>query len=180
LSSSGQESMQQAPAFEAVFAEMAPYVLRVLPRMGVMAADVDDVAQEVFLAVHQGLARFEGRSQLRTWVYGICIRTCSNHRRKAHRRYENATAAPAQVAHASSGPEQRLHQRRALSALDAALDAMPDVQRSAFVLFEIEGLDMRDVASAMDCSKFTAYARLYAARKHVHAALKEQLPGEIP
>ena len=47
-----------------------------------------------------------------------------------------------------------------------------------FVLFEIEGLDMREVAQAMACSKFTAYARLYAARKHVAAALAPHHRGD--
>src|SRR5262245_10076008 len=96
--------------FHALFHELAPYVLRVLPRMGVAERDLDDVLQEVFLAVFRGLPAFEGRSSERTWVYGICIRTCSNYRQRAHRRRERlpgelpeATDArtPERVAHAS-------------------------------------------------------------------------------
>jgi RNA polymerase sigma-70 factor, ECF subfamily len=166
--------------FEAVFRQMAPYVLRVLPRMGVRSADLDDVAQEVFLAVHRGLGAFEGRSQLRTWIYGICIRTCSNYRRRAHHRRERITEAPVQVAGAAHGPERRMQAQRALSALDLALEALSIEQRSAFVLFEIEGLDMLEIARAMDCSKFTAYSRLYAARKHVTNALKAHVPEGEP
>jgi RNA polymerase sigma-70 factor (ECF subfamily) len=158
--------------FEAVFREMAPYVLRVLPRMGVRSADLDDVAQEVFLAVHRGLGAFEGRSQLRTWVYGICIRVCSNYRRRAHNRYERIMDVPAQIENEARSPERRMQAQRALTALDRALDALSLEQRSAFVLFEVEGLDMLEIARAMGCSKFTAYSRLYAARKHVTKALK--------
>jgi RNA polymerase sigma-70 factor (ECF subfamily) len=166
--------------FEEVFRDMAPYVLRVLPRMGVREADVDDVAQEVFLGVHRGLAAFEGRSQLRTWIYGICIRTCSNYRRRAHRKHEQVTDAPAQNASPAEGPERRAQTRQALTALDRALEQLPIPQRSAFVLHEIEGLDMHEVARALDCPKFTAYARLYAARKHVTNALRSLLPeGEL-
>jgi RNA polymerase sigma-70 factor (ECF subfamily) len=169
--------------FNAVFSEMAPYVLRVLPRMGVRPADVDDVAQEVFLAVHQGLPRFEHRSQLRTWIYGICIRTCSNYRRRAHRRHEEATAEPVQVTHESETPERRIGAQRALAALDGVLAKLSWPQREAFVLFEIEGLDMREVARALDCPKFTAYARLYAARRKVNEAMQLFAPreaGETP
>ena len=157
---------------------MAPYVLRVLPRMGVRAADLDDVAQEVFLAVHKGLASFEGRSQLRTWVYGICMRTCSNYRRRAHRKHEQITDAPVQSASAAEGPERRAQTQQALSALDRALEALPEAQRSVFVLFEIEGIEITEIARAMDCSKFTAYARLYAARQRVTSALTAHQPGE--
>lgn len=169
-----------AVEFEEVFRDMAPYVLRVLPRMGVRDADLDDVAQEVFLAVHKGLAGFQGRSQLRTWVYGICIRTCSNYRRRAHRRYERATDAPVQHASAAEGPERRAQTQQALSALDRALEALPEAQRSVFVLFEIEGLDMLEIARALDCSKFTAYARLYAARQRVTSALHALVPEGEP
>jgi RNA polymerase sigma-70 factor (ECF subfamily) len=165
--------------FEQVFTEMAPYVLRVLPRMGVQHADLDDVAQEVFLAVHLGLAGFQGRSQVRTWIYGICMRTCSNYRRKAHRRHERATAELGQVAHESTQPEQRTATLRELEALDRALDGLPIEQRTVFVLFEVEGLDMLEISAALACSKFTAYARLYAARKRVAAALRGESKGAV-
>jgi RNA polymerase sigma-70 factor (ECF subfamily) len=166
--------------FEAVFRDMAPYVLRVLPRMGVRPADLDDVAQEVFLAVHKGLPGFEGRSQLRTWVYGICIRACSNYRRRAYNRHEQVMEAPAQTSLASAGPERRLQTQQALGALDRALEELPIAQRSVFVLFEIEGLEMTEIARALACSKFTAYARLYAARKRVESALRSLLPEGEP
>jgi len=166
--------------FEAIFRDMAPYVLRVLPRMGVRDADLDDVAQEVFLAVHKSLPSFEGRSQLRTWVYGICIRTCSNYRRRAYHRHEQIVEAPMQTSSASSGPERRAQAQQALGALDRALGALPMTQRSVFVLHEIEGLEMTEIARALDCSKFTAYARLYAARKRVDSALCAWLPEGEP
>jgi len=166
--------------FEVVFRDMAPYVLRVLPRMGVRPADLDDVAQEVFLAVHKSLPSFEGRSQLRTWVYGICIRTCSNYRRRAYHKHEQITDAPVQAAAASAGPERRAQTQQALGALDRVLEALPIAQRSVFVLHEIEGLEMTEIASALECSKFTAYSRLYAARKHVERALRVLVPEGGP
>jgi RNA polymerase sigma-70 factor (ECF subfamily) len=156
--------------FAAIFQELAPYVLRVLPRMGVAASDVDDVAQEVFLAVHRGLPGFEGRSSVRTWVYGICVRTCSNYRQRAHRRHERLEAAPQPDGDARD-PERALSTGRALAKLDAALAQLPEAQRAVFVLFEIEQLAISEIAVALDCSKFTLYARLYAARRAVRAAL---------
>jgi RNA polymerase sigma-70 factor (ECF subfamily) len=158
-----------------VFAELAPYVLRVLPRMGVAAADVEDVAQDVFLTVHRGLAGFEGRSSVRTWVYGICIRVAGNYRQRAHRRHEGLMAAPDQ----DSGqldmrtPARELEARRSLAALDGALGRLSEVQRAVFVLHEIEQLPISEVAAVLECPKFTIYARLYAARRSVQAMLAE-------
>lgn len=156
--------------FEAVFAEFAPYVLRVMPRLGVGTADVDDVAQEVFMAVHKGLADFEGRSRLRTWIYGICLRVAGNYRRRAHRRREvrgldiEETFAPVQG--------ETLERTRSRKLLMSALEGLSERKREVFVLYEIEELSMAEVAQAVDCPLFTAYARLYAARREMKQAIE--------
>jgi RNA polymerase sigma-70 factor (ECF subfamily) len=166
-----------ADGFEQLFRELAPYVLRVLPRMGVASSDLDDVAQEVFLAVHRGLPAFEGRSSAKTWVYGICIRACSNYRQRAHRRHERLIATPGEVGDTRT-PERALASTRALAALDGALAQLPEAQRAVFVLFEIEQLAIAEIADALAISKFTAYARLYAARRAVRAAMLTPLRKE--
>jgi RNA polymerase sigma-70 factor (ECF subfamily) len=157
-------------AFDSLFRELAPYVLRVLPRMGVAAADLDDVAQDVFLAVHRGLPGFEGRSSAKTWVYGICIRACSNYRQRAHRRREQLVATVPETGDAHS-PERSVAASHALATLDAVLCGLPEPQRAVFVLFEIEQLAVTEIAEALGCSKFTVYARLYAARRAVAAGM---------
>jgi RNA polymerase sigma-70 factor (ECF subfamily) len=164
------------PEFEHVFREFAPYVLRVLPRLGVAARDVDDVAQDVFWAVHRGLPGFQGRSSVKTWVYGICIRTCSNYRARAHRRYEQLGGAEGDglAAVETRTPARSLESRRALEALDAALARLSDVQRTVFVLHEIEALSVLEIAEVSACSQFTVYARLYAAQARVRKALARQ------
>jgi RNA polymerase sigma-70 factor (ECF subfamily) len=142
--------------------------------MGVAEADVDDVLQEVFLAVHRGLPGFQGRSSDRTWVYGICLRTCSNYRQRAHRRRERLVAVSPERGDTRT-PERALGTRDALQRLDAALGELSEVQRAAFVLYEIEGLSVLEVAQAAGCSKFTVYARLYAARRRVRRALADEM-----
>ena len=157
--------------FERMFRELAPYVLRVLPRMGVADRDLDDVLQEVFLAVHRGLPGFEGRSSERTWLYGICMRTCSNYRQRAHRWRERMPGELPEGAHTHT-PELALQTSTALQRLDAALTSLPAVQREAFVLFEIEQLTVSEIAQALACSKFTVYTRLYRARATVQAHMR--------
>ena len=165
----GPNPLRPTPRFETVFAELAPYVMRMLPRLGIAPADIEDVCQEVFVTVHAKLPTFEGRSAVRTWVYGICLRVASNHRDRAYRRREQPRAElPVQTA--APGQERELSQQRTLVQLDAALASLLPAQREAFVLHAIEELDVKEIAEVQGVSKFTVYARLYAARKHLQAS----------
>jgi RNA polymerase sigma-70 factor, ECF subfamily len=160
-----------------VFEQFAPYVLRVLPRMGIARHDVADVAQEVFIAVFRGLPGFERRSSIKTWVYGVCIRVANNHKKRAyHRRERLADSVPER----SDGrtPANDLEESRELGALDRALAELPEVQRVAFVLCYVETLTVAEIAEATGASKFTVYSRLYAARRRVLSALGKQ-HGEL-
>lgn len=165
--------LKQVPDYQEVFFEFAPYVLRVLPRLGIPNSDVEDVCQEVFLAVHRKLSGFEGRSSLRTWLYGICLRTASNYRQRAYRWREVVTDRPPETVQVD-GQVERLRQKEIRGLLDEALDVLKDSEREVVVLFEIEELDMAEVARAIGCSKFTAYARLYAARKQMKSFIRRR------
>ncbi len=159
----------RAASFERVFHEQAPYVWRALRRLGVAEADADDVCQDVFMVVHRKLGTFDG-SSLRTWLYGICLRVASEHRRRPHRRREEVVEAVPEEGVAAS-QEDEVERRRALVRLDAALEQLDDDKRAVFVLFELEQMPMVEVAEAAGCPLQTAYSRLYAARKIVLAAL---------
>jgi RNA polymerase sigma-70 factor (ECF subfamily) len=163
----------EAQCFGEIFARYAPYVLGLVRRLGVPADDVEDVAQDVFVAVHRQLPKFEHRSALKTWLCGIALRTVANHRRRLARRRETLLDEHGVEQHALSAPLQELALERADDAarLQHALDQLSDKLREVFVLYEIEELPMSDVARAIGCPRFTAYTRLRAAR----AALKTRL-----
>jgi len=160
-----------APSFAAVFQAHAGYVLGLLGRLGVATADVDDVAQEVFIVIHQKLPSFEGRSSLKTWVCGICLRKASDYRRRAHRRRELLVAESRERTDAEQQPEAAALRHEHVRLLQEALAALPERQMQVFVLYELEELPMADVARAVGCPRFTAYTRLRAARR----AIREQL-----
>jgi RNA polymerase sigma-70 factor (ECF subfamily) len=164
-----------------VFREHAAYAWRVLRRLGVGESDVEDVCQEVFLIVHKKLGGFEGRSSLRTWVYGICIRAASDYRKRSFRRNETVTDAPPEVASASD-PHGEAAGRQARLLLDRIVGELDDDKRAVFVLYEIEELAMTEVASAVGCPLQTAYSRLHAARAQVEKAaarLAEVTPAPL-
>jgi len=155
--------------FREVFDESFPYVWRSLHYLGVPESDLPDASQEVFLVVHRRLSDFEGRSTVRTWIYGICMKVASSQRRRAHVRRETMHSTPPErVAPASQEREVEHEQRRRL--LMQVLAELDDEKREVFVLFEIEGRPMTEVAEALRCPLRTAYARLYAAREAVRGA----------
>jgi len=161
-----------------IFDAYAPFVWRTLRYLGISDSDVDDVCQDVFVAVHRKLSTFEGRSSLRTWIYGICLRVASDRRRFAHVRRELSVAEVSQGAMAPTQFDDyaRSEARELLASL---LDVLDSDKRAVFVLYEIEELLMKEVAEAVGCPLQTAYSRLHAARKLIlsaaeRARLKEQ------
>jgi RNA polymerase sigma-70 factor (ECF subfamily) len=158
--------------FADVFRTYAAYVLTLLRRLGVREADVEDVAQEVFVVVHAHLAGFEGRSTLKTWISGICVRKVSEYRRKAHRRREVMLAVVPEREALSDQQEQELEQKQQAALLQQGLSRLTDKQFEVFVLYEIEELSMAEVAQAVGCLRFTAYTRLHAARRAMREFLE--------
>lgn len=164
---------EQQIGLDRVYREHFDYVYRALLHLGVHAADVADVSHDVFLVVGRKLGDFEGRSTLRTWIYGICIKTVSDYRGRAFRRREflHSDVPEGRI----EAPQEKLSQdaqlRRRLSVLLAQLEPS---QRDVFVLYEIEELSMKEVAGALGCPLQTAYSRLKCARKSLQACLEDE------
>jgi len=161
----------EVPPLAQIFREHAPFVWRGLRRLGIPESDVEDVCQEVFVVVHRKLGDFEGRSSLRTWIYGICARTASDYRRSGRVRREVVTDTPPEAPQ-DGGQQDALALKQARATLDRILDELDDDKRAVFVLYEIEELTMAEVSEAIGCPLQTAYSRLHAARKVVEAGVQ--------
>jgi RNA polymerase sigma-70 factor (ECF subfamily) len=164
-----QAAAQPPEGFATIVREQMPGIVRALRRLGVRDADVADVAQDVFVTLHQRLGAFEGRSALRTFTYGIAVRVASDYRKSAYvRRVTTVDELPER---AGSAPElKELERKERLRALDRALGELSPVHREVLVLFELEELPMKEVAAALDVPEKTAYGRLYAAREALKKA----------
>lgn len=164
------------PAFEVVFAEHSRTVWRVLVRLGVQTRDAPDVCQEVFIVVHRRLPEFDPRrGSLVSWLYGICLRAASDYRRRHPNRRESFE--PLVNLEATDRPDRELETRRAWDKLARVLDTLEGAPRQVFVLYELEGLAMNEIAELLGCPVQTAYARLHAARRRVLGAFT---PGSVP
>jgi RNA polymerase sigma-70 factor, ECF subfamily len=165
------------PTLRQVFDEHASYIWRTLRHLGIPDADIPDLCQEVFVTVHRKLAAFEGRSSLRTWLYGICLRVASQHRRRPYVQKEQFASEPMPDAAAGLelAPDTRLEQRSAVRRLLGSLD---EDKRAVVVLYEIEGFSMKEVAEIVHCPLQTAYSRLHAGREMMLVALNAEREGE--
>ena len=154
-----------------IYHEHASFAWRLIANLGVRAADVPDLVQEVFVTVHRRLGAVEIRSSLRAWIYGICVRSAANYRRRASNKRELLVSQlPERAFDDSERAGAKLDLLRALGLLD-------EQQRAVFLLYEVEGLSMPEVAEALDCPIGTTYSRLYAARKNVQRAFREPHGG---
>lgn len=135
----------------------APLVRGVLRRSLGPGPDVEDLVQEVFLAFHRRVSSLRDPDALRAFLVSIATRIAiSEIRRRKVRRFLRLTddgELPEQVAVHDDGPE-------ALSRLHALLDTCSAPDRLAYVLRHIEGLEVEEVAAALDLSLSTTKRRL--------------------
>jgi RNA polymerase sigma-70 factor (ECF subfamily) len=165
------EALDQSPSFEAVYAECFHDVSRWARAMGGNEADLDDLAQDVFLIVRRKLSHFDGRN-LRGWLYRITQRTVRDHRRAGWFRSLLRRHSPRDPERAllglvepGPGPAERLEQREAERTLSLVLSKMRDKHRTVFVLFEIEGYTGDEIAELEGVPVNTIWTRLHHARK---------------
>jgi RNA polymerase sigma-70 factor (ECF subfamily) len=153
------------------------FLWRATLALGVPAADAEDLCQDMMLVVHRRLPDFDGQS-LRGWLYGICVRVASDYRRSARVRRERTVETLPESAHEATQPDE-VDARRAEVKLRRALDEIDDDKRAVFVLFEIEGLTLREISEAVGAPLQTCYSRLQAARAHVKGVFSTEAAQRV-
>jgi RNA polymerase sigma-70 factor (ECF subfamily) len=130
--------------------------------LGGPAADVEDMVQEVFVAVQQQLPKFEGRSRLTTWLYRITANIVSHRRRRLFSRERALSlAVPVTPSPAMDETVVEAERRRQVYAI---LDRLKESHRTVLVLFEIEERSGEEVAELLDLRIETLWVRLHRAR----------------
>jgi RNA polymerase sigma-70 factor (ECF subfamily) len=165
---------------EAVYRDHHDFVWRSVRRLGLGEGEVDDAVQDVFMVVHRRLSQFEGRSSVRTWLFGIAMRVVKDHRRRGQRAERRVRAY--QEPHAVTGPcpEDQVAKVRAVELLDNFLEVLDPDKRAVFVLADFEGMTAPEIAEILGVKLNTVYSRLRLARKRFETVLEEirSLPRE--
>lgn len=164
--------------FQQVFDAHAAMVWRTVRHLGVHPSEIEDVCQEVFVVVHRRLPEFdaEGPARMSTWLYGVCVNVIRNHMRCAHRRREQLVVRPPESA-TDSSHEDDFDRARAATRLQRKLAMLDEDKREVFLLHDVEGIPMKEVARSLAIPIQTGYSRLHAARRRLEEELAKERAG---
>src|SRR3954452_2225235 len=169
-------------------------------RMLGSAYDAEDALQDAMLRAWRAIARFEGRSSLRSWLYTICTNTCLNeiarrpkgvlpvdygpatdpHRGPGEPVIESVWVEPYPderlgVEDGYAGPEARYERREGIElAFIAALQHLPATQRAVLILREVLGYSAKESAEMLE----TTTASVNSALQRARAAVEERMPDQ--
>ena len=173
------ESSTSAPSaavpamdLRALFAKHYASIWRLLRRLGVQSAQLDDATQEVFWVAARRASDIRAGSE-HSFLYGVALRVASQESKKqrASEPLADLEAVPT-MADLSPSPEEQVAHRQARALLDEVLERLPEELRVVFVLFELEGLEVREIAAIQQLPVGTASSRLRRAREEFSAIAK--------
>lgn len=167
---------QLAPSFRALFLEHASYVASSLRRLGIRERDLEDLTHDVFLAVYRRFKDYDPQRPIKPWLFGFAVRIALGHKRRKSYSREVATAdveAAAAGMPGGSAPaaDEEVAARQSRSLVLAALGAVSEERRPVFILHDIDGVPMPDIASSLGIPLNTGYSRLRLARSEFAAAV---------
>lgn len=164
-----------------VLGEHETFARRVLRSLGVRAVDLDDVLQEVRIGVARGLDAFEARtgneaSDPRAWIAGICQRQTLSLKREGQKRAELPTdpdELDEQLVGEDDG-ERLAHEHERATVLLQLLAEVPVEQRQVLIAYELEGLEMVEVATLQGIPVNTAWNRKRRGLEKLAAAARRK------
>jgi len=187
-------------AFARVVDELHPRLLALATTFTSSSSLAEDIAQETWLAVIRGLPRFEERSALRTWIFGILVRRArSLAAREARRARIDLTMASVDgsteewspgrgrvglwedrpVPWGLGDPSALVQSREALSVVESALAELPEMQRRVVLLRDVEDLDAVNVCNILEISETNQRVLLHRGRARIRRALDRYVRLEV-
>jgi RNA polymerase sigma-70 factor, ECF subfamily len=186
-------------AFMDLVARWSPSMLRVARMYVPTQAVAEDVVQETWLGVLNGIDRFEGRSSLRTWVFSILVNRARTRGERERRTVPFASLARQESDEEFSAvdadrfvgqgdgagswaappvrwweePERALDSAEAVARIEAEIAKLPETQRLVITMRDVEGMSSEEVRSALDISETNQRVLLHRARAKVRAALED-------
>ena len=191
-------------AFEMLIDRYHSSLLRLAMLFVPSRAVAEEVVQETWLGVLQGLARFEGRSSLKTWIFRILTNRARTRGQREGRSIpfsaiwnpDSDAADPAVEAdrfyppeHASAGhwvsrpqhwealPEDRLIGLETRAQIQQAIDALPPSQREVIRLRDVEGWTSEEICNVLEITETNQRVLLHRARSKVRRTLEQYLDG---
>ncbi|HTA62862.1 MAG TPA: RNA polymerase sigma factor [Bacteroidia bacterium] len=147
--------------------------------------EAEDITQEVFIEVYQSLSKFKEQSTISTWIYRITVNKCLDHLRakKRQKRFGFLTS----LFHPESGEELteishfdhpgiEIEKKEKARFLFKAIEALPENQKTAFILWHIEELPQKEIAEIMQSSVKAVESLLQRAKANLRKELEKIYP----
>jgi len=167
--------IRKDPVLEAYQQEIT-YVFHALRWLGARPDEVEDLAQEVFIALRRSWPHYDSSRPLRPYLFGVAFRVVSMQRRKRKRELAFASL---EIRDGGAGPDEALQAKQARATVMRALERVPLRRRAVLVMHDLEEVPTAEVAAALSIPLFTAYSRLRKARKELEAALRRIAPRDV-
>jgi RNA polymerase sigma-70 factor, ECF subfamily len=175
--------------FRRLVREYGPSMLRVARMYVSSRAVAEEVVQETWLAVLNGIGAFEGRSSLKTWIFRILTNIAKTRGRRETRSVPFSALAPDDE-HAVDpdrfaengqwaapprawGPEERLLGAEAIAVVEDAIAMLPPSQALVITMRDVEGWSAEEARNALDISETNQRVLLHRARSKVRQALED-------
>lgn len=140
----------------------------------------EDTTQDAFIAAYRRLDTFRG-GNFRAWLFRIATNTCYDELRWRKSRPSVSLDEPSgpgeralDFADRAPSPDERAEQSELKRAIESALSQLPDEQRLAIVLCDVQGMDYAEIAVVMQCSLGTVKSRIARGRSRMRAILLKQ------
>jgi RNA polymerase sigma-70 factor, ECF subfamily len=147
------------------------FVWRAVRRLGVADADTDDAVQQVFIVAASKLDAIQEGSA-KSFLFNVALRVASHARRSVRRRGEVSGDALDGCPSGAPASDELLEQRRARVLLDEVLQTLPLDVRAVFILFELEEMDLAEIAALLGIPRGTAASRLRRGRERFEAEIR--------
>jgi RNA polymerase sigma-70 factor (ECF subfamily) len=168
-------------AFEAVVRRYLAQILRAARGAGLPPQLAEDVAQDTFVTFIETAHRFEGRSHVRTWLFGILYKKIAAARRRLRRDqemddieevFEQRFDAAGSWIRPPRPVDAEVYDAEVRQGIDGCLDRVPTNQRMAFVLREIEEMDTQEICKILEVTRTNVGVLLHRVRNRLRECLE--------
>ncbi len=174
---------RDSQALEAVVHAYLSQILRAARGAGLNPQQAEEVTQATFVTFIETAPRFEGRSHVRTWLFGILYKKIAEARRHFHRDrqmedieevVERRFRPDGNWMHPPRPVDLQLQQKEIREGIQGCLDTVPPKQRMAFVFREIEGLSTGEICKILEVTDTNLGVLLYRARNRLRECLEKK------
>jgi len=159
-------------AFERIVVRYERRVLSLAWRLLGRVEDAQDASQEVFLRAFRYLRRFDARRPLEPWLMKMTVNVCHDIGRK--RQQQPATVRDPDTMRGTGTPHEHLRSEERKRVLHEALQALPEKERAAIILRDLEGLSTAEVAEILGSSEATVRSQISTARVKIRKAVERE------